>query len=113
MTDTSRQLGIFRTMLVYAGIRNIPKPLPFPHLDPVDEFWSWKVVRRCGNDGRTALQDRILEATAKLAEEIAWNYDTETAPLALDVNDSTSFGELYGEWFVTETMSFGSRGVAV
>jgi hypothetical protein len=88
-------------MLVYAGIRNTPKPLPFLNLDPVDDFWCGNLAQHCANDGKVLLQDRILEATAKLAEEIAWDYDIEKAPLALSVNDEMSFEELYGKWYVT------------
>ena len=101
MTDVTRQLEVFRTVLVYAGIRNTPRPLPSPQLDPVDEFWSRRLSQYFRDTSELEFKRHLIQATAKLAEEIAWEYDSELAPSSLNVNDTTSFGELYGDWFVT------------
>lgn len=101
MCEKSRQLNIYRTMLVYAGIRNTPKPLPCPDVQPSDEFWKQPVTRHFTDDGGLMIKDRILHATVKVAEEIGWNYDSEVGSVALSVNDRTSFGQLYGDWFIT------------
>ncbi|MCB2211565.1 hypothetical protein KQI52_05580 [bacterium] len=97
---TQRQLGIFRNMLIYAGMRELPNPLPFPFLDPIDEFWTTKLVERFTAMDAGILQERILAATQKIAEETAWMYNAELASLTLDVNEATTLDQLYGDWFV-------------
>jgi hypothetical protein len=101
MTQAQRQLGIFRNMLIYAGIRNTPKPLPFPHLEPIDEFWQMRLTQHLSGLNGKLVKDRILQSTQKIAEEIAWDFDSEIAQLTLNVSDRTSFEQLYGDWFIT------------
>ena len=95
-----RQLGIFRNTLIYAGMRNIPNPLPFPYLDPVDEFWTTRLVERFTAMDVEILRERILAATQKIAEETAWVYNAELATVTLNVNEETTLDQLYGDWFV-------------